>query len=40
MIILLNSFTHEGFSIDKSGLEINEKIQSQFCDRVPKFSRN
>ena len=23
-----------------TGLEINEKIQSQFCDRIPKFSRN
>ena len=22
------------------GLEINEKFQSQFCDRLPKFSRN
>ena len=23
-----------------SGLEINEKIQSQFCDKIRKFSRN
>ena len=24
----------------RTGLETNEKIQSQFCDRIPKFSRN
>jgi len=23
-----------------TGLEINEKFQSQFCGRIPKFSRN
>ena len=23
-----------------TGLKINEKIQSQFCDKIPKFSRN
>ena len=23
-----------------AGLEINEKFRSQFCDRIPKFSRN
>ena len=23
-----------------TGLEINEKFQSQFCDRIPRFGRN
>ena len=23
-----------------SGIEINQKLQSQFCDRIPKFSCN
>ena len=30
-----------GFTVQpSSGFEINEKLQSQFCDRIPKFSRN
>jgi len=28
------------FKDSVSVLEINEKIQSQFCDSIPKFSRN
>ena len=28
------------FKVVLPGLEIKEKFQSQFCDRVPKFSHN
>ena len=38
--IITGNSKPKGSKMHDAGLEINEKFQSQFCDRMPKFSRN